>query len=525
LHRNLARLSSPATALKLLAVITYFLITLAPVLGLAVDLLANLAGTEPTAAISSRAWRLLGNSVFMAAAVAGLSTLIGFGASLWLVTGSGLFRHWLSRMFLIPLLIPSYLYALTWITVFSRQGMINRLLTLAGIPPIAAYGPWATILALAVIFVPIIMLMVLPALRTMPAVLVESARILVADSRVWWRVIIPLACPVLVSAGGLVFALAMVNYSVPALLQFNVYTMEIFAEFSQSGDPLAVMALAVPLAVPVVGLSILAQLAWKKTPLIGDPKEGVVLRGLPQPVILRFWGQAAAVLLAMSIAVPVLVLLVQAASLHTIWQAVVSAAPEIRLSLELALSVGILSALIAWPSAQLLTNWRGGRWFWYVIPLAIPGPLLGIGLIHMWNTPLGAGIYGRPIMLILAHAGCFLPYAVFAQAIHFRRLDPLLYDAASLHAVGWHRRFFQVQLRLRLPGLLGAVGLVAALSLGEIGVSLLIMPPGQSTLSLRLFNLMHYGASDVVAGLSLAVLGLIGGIGSVVFLLGRKWHI
>ena len=44
---------------------------------------------------------------------------------------------------------------------------------------------------------------------------------------------------------------------------------------------------------------------------------------------------------------------------------------------------------------------------------------------------------------------------------------------------------------------------VFALTLGELGATLLVIPPGQSTLTLRLYNYLHYGASEEVAGLSL----------------------
>jgi len=63
-----------------------------------------------------------------------------------------------------------------------------------------------------------------------------------------------------------------------------------------------------------------------------------------------------------------------------------------------------------------------------------------------------------------------------------------------------------VRLPLLLPGLLAGASLVFALTLGELGATLIVAPPGQSTLTLRIYNYLHYGASDVVAGLCLAML-------------------
>jgi len=45
--------------------------------------------------------------------------------------------------------------------------------------------------------------------------------------------------------------------------------------------------------------------------------------------------------------------------------------------------------------------------------------------------------------------------------------------------------------------------LVYILVHGELGINLLIDPPGFNTLTTRIFNLFHYGRVDVIASLSL----------------------
>jgi len=104
---------------------------------------------------------------------------------------------------------------------------------------------------------------------------------------------------------------------------------------------------------------------------------------------------------------------------------------------------------------------------------------------------------------MLAAAVRFLPFAAILLAAQFRRVDPLLLDAARLHNTHPLRTFFRIRLPLAAPGLLAAGVVVFALTLGELGATLLVIPPGQSTLTLRLYNYLHYGASEEVAGLSL----------------------
>jgi iron(III) transport system permease protein len=47
--------------------------------------------------------------------------------------------------------------------------------------------------------------------------------------------------------------------------------------------------------------------------------------------------------------------------------------------------------------------------------------------------------------------------------------------------------------------------LTFALAAGELGATLLVAPPGQATLTMRVFNLLHYGATESVAALALMV--------------------
>ena len=46
-----------------------------------------------------------------------------------------------------------------------------------------------------------------------------------------------------------------------------------------------------------------------------------------------------------------------------------------------------------------------------------------------------------------------------------------------------------------LPSVLVSFLLIFALSAGELGTTLLICPPGQATLTLKIYNYLHYGAS------------------------------
>jgi iron(III) transport system permease protein len=153
---------------------------------------------------------------------------------------------------------------------------------------------------------------------------------------------------------------------------------------------------------------------------------------------------------------------------------------------------------------------------------------VGVGLIALWNRPEFGALYPSLALPVLAALARFTPFAALALLAQLHRVDPLLWDAARVFQSsgarisrgGALRTLLRVQLPLALPGVLTGMCLVFALTLGELGATLLVAPPGQSTLTLRIYNYLHYGASDSVAGLCLALAAatLAAGGLSVVFL-------
>ena len=51
--------------------------------------------------------------------------------------------------------------------------------------------------------------------------------------------------------------------------------------------------------------------------------------------------------------------------------------------------------------------------------------------------------------------------------------------------------------------------LVFTLSLGELGATLLVAPAGKGTLTMKIYNFLHYGATEAVSSLCLTMLFLI----------------
>jgi iron(III) transport system permease protein len=54
-------------------------------------------------------------------------------------------------------------------------------------------------------------------------------------------------------------------------------------------------------------------------------------------------------------------------------------------------------------------------------------------------------------------------------------------------------------------------------------MTLLVIPPGRETIVIKIYNLMHYGAEQLVAALSIILIVVILAISGCFLLLHRKW--
>jgi iron(III) transport system permease protein len=97
----------------------------------------------------------------------------------------------------------------------------------------------------------------------------------------------------------------------------------------------------------------------------------------------------------------------------------------------------------------------------------------------------------------------FAPVGAIILLAQLRRMDHELIEAAYILQKSSLQTLFEVKIPLLLPGLLATAGFVFVFSTGELGATLLVIPPGEETLTLRIYNYLHYGATDVVASLGL----------------------
>jgi iron(III) transport system permease protein len=317
-------------------------------------------------------------------------------------------------------------------------------------------------------------------------------------------------------AGALiVFVLAVSDFGVPALLRVRVFTTEIFTAFAALYDPARATALALPLLL----LTLCVGLASVR--LAGD---GFVAtrRGLAGGELQTFdrWrlastGMVIAVVL-LTVVLPVAVLAREARHISS-WASVMTGSGEaIRNSLMLAATGATVVCALALGLGYART--RASRVVGvvadvlFIVVFAVPGTIVGVALIGLWNRGGVVGtVYATNGMFLLVYLAKLTPLAALAVAANLRRIPASHEEAAAVSGAGWGRTMTRIVLPQVRLGFMVAWVIVFTLAFGELGASVLVTPPGESTLPIRIYTLIANTPPSQVAALALLQVAVIFG--------------
>jgi iron(III) transport system permease protein len=100
-----------------------------------------------------------------------------------------------------------------------------------------------------------------------------------------------------------------------------------------------------------------------------------------------------------------------------------------------------------------------------------------------------------------------------------RSIPAEILDAAVLDGAGPLTCLLRVALPQRVAVIAAGWLVAMAVALGDLAASVLIVPPGVTTLAIRVFNLVHYGVEDRLAGICLFTLVAMALVAGAAFLL------
>lgn len=454
-------------------------------------------GATVNAALGGEGLRPLVNSLLLGLSVAAATAVIGTAAA-WFTVRTNLpgARVW-NLILPLPLVIPSFIGAFTLLAAFAPGGLLDRVVGGgASLPKLQGF--WGAFAVLTLLTYPYVFLPVSARLRQLPASLEESARLL---GRGGWSafvsVVLPQARTAVFAGALLVFLYTVSDFGAVQLLRYDTLTRVIYATRLDQATSLAFSLQLGVLAVGVVAAErVLVRTQQPTGPRVARPLRVTLGRA-------RWIAIAGVATVAMlSLIAPLLVLLywaVRGVLIGSARAAAVSAdplslvAPLINTTLA-GVSAAVVAVAVVLPVAYLTVRHRG-----LVAALcnalvvggfALPGLVVALALASFTlRGPLFVGpLYQTLVLLILAYTVHFGAQTLRAAQVAVAAVPPRVGDAArTLGAAGW-RRLLRIDIPLMLPGLGAGAGLVLLSAMKELPATLLLAPPGFTTLATRIWN-------------------------------------
>ena len=473
---------------------------------------------------SEETWTLFWNSLQFATGAALLAFVIGTGLAWMNERTNTPFKSVFFALSLIPLVIPSILFTVSWILLASPQiGIVNQLIQgWFGLeqPPFDIYSMGGMIWVDGLHYSPMAFLLMSAAFRAMDPSLEESATM--SGANVWqvlWRVTLKLTWPAIFATVLILFVRSIESFEVPALLGLpvgiEVFTSSIYTAVHRYPSQVG-LASAYGVALLVIttaGVYAVSRLSGK-----GSKYATMTGKGFrPRQIDLGAWrwltATAFIVYFVLIVVLPFFVLLwssfqrfytvpsreaLQNLTLDpyrfvfaypdlasTVWNSVM-------LSFGTATLVMLVTSVICW---IVVKTKLPGRWVLDNIaslPLVFPGIVLGLAIMIFYLN-VDIGIYGTIWIMFIAYVTRFMPYGLRYNTASMLQIHRELEESAAMCGASWTTTFRRIVLPLLKPGLVAGWIYVMIVSIRELSTSILLYSPDTRVVSIVIWELWQNG--------------------------------
>ncbi len=153
--------------------------------------------------------------------------LMGYPMAMILAKMNPRYRTTAVMLFVVPMWMNFLLRTYSWMTILGKNGILNGLLSLIGLPQMTfLYSEGAVLLGMVYNFLPFMVLPIYTVLMKMDQSLIEAAEDLGGDKRtVFLKVVFPLSLPGILSGISMVFMPAVSTFVISNLLYGGQYML------------------------------------------------------------------------------------------------------------------------------------------------------------------------------------------------------------------------------------------------------------------------------------------------------------
>jgi iron(III) transport system permease protein len=186
--------------------------------------------------------------------------------------------------------------------------------------------------------------------------------------------------------------------------------------------------------------------------------------------------------------------------------------PTFGSSIGLAFLGAMIIVFVGFTAAFYSARQRGKKeksfdWLLLII-FAIPSTIFGISLIKFYNQPMLDLIYSSYWIIIIAYVGkfSFISSKLIGNAI--RQIPKSLEEAAIIQGISPFKRLITIWIPLVMPSLFISFMISFIFSLGELGTTIMIYPPGTEIMPIKVFTIMANAPQSLTSSMVLIVFSI-----------------
>ncbi len=437
--------------------------------------------------LNQRIPALLGSTLSLTAVVTLAGIILGLALA-WLVVRTNLpYHQFFSWSLVIPLVIPTYVGALSYIMAFGPVGLLQEFLNL----PVNIYSFPGVALVMTIFTYPYVFLITSSSLRRLNPHLHEMSKSCgLSALEIFRRVELPLLRPALGAGGYLIALYVLADFGAVSMLRYDTFATSIYFQMTGRYDREGAAVLSLVLITLTLTLVMLEYLSRRR----GHYQHKIESKQQPPRLDLGKWRWPLFLLVllvfAAGVILPVGVLsrwFLQGISrggvewniLPFIFNSIMSSALAALIAMAVSLPLVYLRIRYSNKLTETLNNLAASAYI-------LPGVVVALGLIFIFNNYLPS-LYGTLVVLLLALIIKFLPLSLQSGEANFRLVAGSLEDAARNMGVSGLKLLKRVVLPLVLPGVLAGGALVFVSSMKELTTVLMLRPAGFDTLSIRVW--------------------------------------
>jgi len=481
--------------------------------------LANFLAYARTPTLLASLWNSLWVSAVVTVIVIPMAFVFAYALVRACVPGAGVLR----AVSLIPLLAPSLLSAISLIYWFGNQGVLKEFLTALGVSQI--YGPVGVVIAQCFSVFPHAVMILVTALSLADARLYEAADALGTGAlRKFFTITLPGAKYGLISATLVIFTLVITDFGIPKVIggNFNMMATDVFKLVIGQQDFAKGAVVALLLLAPAVfSFGVDRYVSRRQTAMLTARAVPLV----PKPALWRDRLLLAYCLLVSALMLAMLGMAVFA-SFASFWP--YNLAPSLQHyrmglvdgavaegfvnSLKMAAGTAVLGTVLVFVSAYLLEKTRGldllrgPVQMLAIVPMAVPGLVLGLGYIFFFNEPGNPlqGLYHTMTLLTLCTIVHFYTTGHLTAVTALKSLDADFEAVSASLKVPFYRTFWRVTVPICTPALIDIARYFFINAMTTISAVVFLYSPETKVASIAILNLDEAG--DMGAAAAMAVL-------------------